>query len=66
MKLAVRNGTLVTPWGRYEADIECQDGRIAALVARGKSSGGDEEVNATGLLGRVCKAVNLGGCAEES
>jgi allantoinase len=50
LKLAVRNGTLVTPWGRYEADIECENGRIAALVARGRSSGGDEEFDATGLL----------------
>lgn len=41
---------MVTPRGRYEADVECEDGRIAALVSRGKASGGDEEVDATGLL----------------
>ena len=50
MKLAVRNGTLVTPWGRYKADVECEDGRVAALVAWGRPSGSDEEMDATGLL----------------
>jgi allantoinase len=50
LKLTIRNGAVVTPRGRYEADIECEDGRIAALVARGEASRGDEEIDATGLL----------------
>lgn len=50
MKLTIRNGTIVTPRGRYEADIECEDGRIAVLAARGESSGGGEEIDAAGLL----------------
>ncbi len=50
MKLTIRNGLIVTPRGRYEADIECEEGRITALAARGESSRGEEEVDATGLL----------------
>lgn len=50
MKLVIRSGTVITPQGRYRADIECEDGRIAALVARGASTGGDEEIDADGLF----------------
>jgi allantoinase len=50
LKLTIRNGTVVTPRGRYEADIECEDGRIVALAAWGRASRGNEELDATGLL----------------
>jgi dihydroorotase len=50
LKLTVRNGTVVTPQGSYEADVECEDGRITALEAPGRSSGSDEEIDASGLL----------------
>lgn len=50
MRLTVSNGTVVTPHGVYAADVECEDGRIAALVAPGESSGADEEIDAGGLL----------------
>ncbi|WP_166396174.1 dihydroorotase [Rubrobacter marinus] len=50
MRLTVRNGTVVTPQGSYSADVECEDGRITALVAAGESSGADEEIDASGLL----------------
>jgi hypothetical protein len=50
LKLTVRNGTVIVPQGSFEADVECEDGRIAALVALGESSGGDEEMDATRLL----------------
>ncbi len=50
MKLVVRNGTVVSPQGRYPADIVCEDGRIEALFAPGEAPGGEEEIEATGLL----------------
>lgn len=50
MKLTIRNGTVVTSQGRYEADVVCEDGRIAALVAPGEARGGDEKIDASGLL----------------
>lgn len=50
MKTTIRGGTLVTARGRYEADVECVDGRIAAITAAGSAGGGDEEINARGLF----------------
>lgn len=50
MGLIIRNGVVVTPQGRYEADVECEDGRIVGLAARGGGSGGGEEIDASGLL----------------
>ena len=50
MRLTVRNGTVVTPQGSYEADVECEGGRITALAAPGEFTGGDEEIDASGLL----------------
>jgi allantoinase len=50
MKLMIRNGTVVTPQGRYEADVVCEDGLIASLERPGSASGADEEIDATGLL----------------
>jgi len=50
LKLTISGGTVVTAQGRYEADVECEDGRISALVAQGESHGGDEKVDANGLL----------------
>src|ERR1051326_2069833 len=50
MKLVVRSGTIVTPAGRYGADVVCVDGRIAAIEAEASRGGVDEEVGAPGLL----------------
>ncbi len=50
MRLVIRGGTIVTPQGRYEADIVCEEGRITALAAPGESGGGDEVIEASGLL----------------
>jgi dihydroorotase len=50
MKLVVRNGTIVTPAGRYRADVVCVDGRIAAIEADAPRTGVDDEVEASGLL----------------
>jgi allantoinase len=50
MKLIIRNGTVVTPHYRYEADVVCEDDLIVALEEPGSGSGADEEIDATGLL----------------
>jgi len=50
LKLVIRNGTVVTPQGRYEADVVCEEGHISALVAPGEASGGEEEIDASRLL----------------
>ena len=50
MKLVIRNGTIVTPAGRYAADVVCTDGLIAAIEAEASRAGVDEEVDASGLL----------------
>jgi Amidohydrolase family len=36
--------------GQVEADVECEDGRIVALVAGGEPSRGEEVIEANGLL----------------
>jgi allantoinase len=46
LRLVVRGGTLVTPQGRYGADIVCEEGRIAALMPPGEAPEGDEEIDA--------------------
>src|SRR5207249_1834792 len=50
MKLVIRNGTIVTPAGRYGADVVCVDGRIAAIEAEASRAGVDDEVEASRLL----------------
>lgn len=50
MRLTIRNGIVVTPQGRYEADIECEDGRIVGLVEVGAAPRGSEDIDASGLL----------------
>jgi allantoinase len=51
MKLVIRNGTVITSRDRYEADLVCEDGLIAALEAPGSASGAyDEEIDAKGML----------------
>ncbi|HEU4673311.1 MAG TPA: dihydroorotase family protein [Candidatus Limnocylindrales bacterium] len=46
--LAVRGGTLVTPAGRFAADVAVANGRIAALVAPGTPLEADREIDASG------------------
>ena len=50
MKFVIRNGMVVTPRDRYEADLVCEDGLILALKEPGSASGADEEIDASGLL----------------
>lgn len=50
MKLVIRGGTAVSPQGRYEADLVCEDGTIVGVEASGSASGADEEIDASGLL----------------
>ena len=50
MTLVIRNGTVVTPTGRYRWDIVCSDGRIEALLEQGTPVATDEEIDARGLL----------------
>jgi allantoinase len=50
LRLVIRNGTVVTPRERYEADVVCEDERIASLQRPGSASGAEEEIDATGLL----------------
>jgi dihydroorotase len=46
--LAVRGGTLVSPTGRFPADLAVADGRIAAIVAPGIPLDADRVVDASG------------------
>jgi dihydroorotase len=52
MKLLVAGGTVVTPEGRREQDVLCEDGRIAALLEPGDAAAAsaDERLDASGLL----------------
>ena len=50
MGFILRNGTAVTPDGRVEADLWCDDGRIVGLVPRGHRVEADTSIDATGLL----------------
>jgi allantoinase len=49
MRLVLRGGTLVTSHGQWQADVVCDDGRIAAI---GEDANGavDEAIDARGLL----------------
>ncbi len=46
--LAITGGTLVTPTGRFAADIAVRDGAIAAILAPGAAVDAAETVDATG------------------
>ncbi|MCW2992932.1 MAG: allB, partial [Conexibacter sp.] len=50
MRLRVAGGTIVGPEGRVEADVLCEDGAIAAILAPGEAADADEQVDARGLL----------------
>lgn len=50
MRLVIRNGTVVTSQGRYEADLVCEDGVIAEMRPAGSAARGDDEIEARGLL----------------
>lgn len=51
MRLKISGGTVVSPQGRYAADVLCVDGTIASVDAPGsRTSGVDEEIDASGLL----------------
>lgn len=49
-RTVVRGGTFVTPQGRYEAELECEDGLITRVGSPGSVGSGEEEIDATGLL----------------
>lgn len=48
--LVVRNGTVVTPQGRLDADVGIAGGRIAALCERGVTVSSRAQIDATGLV----------------
>ncbi len=50
MRIKITNATIVTPSGRFSADIVCQDGTIEALAEPGRGGGADDSVDATGKL----------------
>ncbi len=50
MRLAVRNGTVVTSQGQLSVDVICENGRIVALELPGTASVVDEEIDASRLL----------------
>ena len=50
MRLLVTGGTLVTGAGTLDADVLCEDGRIAAILERGAAVPADERLDAAGLL----------------
>ncbi len=50
MRIRISNGTIVTPSGRFQADVVCQDGVIAALAEPGRGGAADEVIDASGRL----------------
>lgn len=50
MRLLVANGSVVTPEGRQDVDVLCEDGVIAALVDRDVDITVDERLDVTGKL----------------
>jgi dihydroorotase len=44
----IRGGTLITPAGRYAADVAIADGRIAAILEPGAPASADRVIDATG------------------
>jgi dihydroorotase len=50
MRLIVEGGTVVSPRGRVRADVLCEDGVIAAVLAPGRAVDADVHVDAGGLL----------------
>lgn len=47
-QLAITGGALVTPEGRYRAELAVRDGRIAAIVAPGTPLDAERTINAAG------------------
>src|SRR5690606_9405543 len=50
MDLVVKNGTIVTPEGRFDAAVAIQGGRIAAICANEHAPAAKETLDATGLF----------------
>lgn len=51
MTLRINNGVVVTPYGKFAADVLCSSGKIKALLAQGdQSDTADEVLDASGLL----------------
>lgn len=47
--LLIKNGTLMTPWGRVEADLAVQDGKIVSLGTPPEGFMAEETIDARGL-----------------
>lgn len=47
--IRIRNGTVQTPDGSYDADVLIRDERIAALLRRDEEASADREIDASGL-----------------
>src|SRR5437868_45193 len=50
MRVVVKNGTIVSPVGRYRADVLCEDGRITAVESCASTEGADDVVDANGCF----------------
>ena len=50
MRTNITHGTIVTPAGRYDADLVVEDGVIAEVVRPGQAGLADEELDASGRL----------------
>jgi len=50
MRLLVQGGTVVSPDGRREADVLCEDERVVAVLEPGQPAEADERLDAGGLL----------------
>lgn len=50
MKLAIRNGTVVSSHGQQQVDVICDGGRIVSLDMPGLNAEVDEVIDATGML----------------
>lgn len=50
MRLRITGGTVVTPGGRFAADVIAQDGVVAALAEPGHAGPADDELDAAGCL----------------
>ena len=50
VSLTIRNGTVVTPRGRFPADILCEADRVSVLAAPLAIRPGEVDIDATGLL----------------
>jgi allantoinase len=49
-RVVISGGTVATDYGVFEADVVIEDGRVAAIAEGAGRNGGDEVIDATGLV----------------